>query len=84
MNKTLKKSIVGIIILSMCFASFCIGRKTKEKKDDSRTSGVIHIDKSEEDEPEKIFLELTCSLPTLKSKKYAIFAVSNKNYLTHK
>ena len=83
MNKTLKRSIVGIIILSMCFASFCIGRKTKEgKKED--TSGVIHIDKSEEDEPEKIFLELTCGLPTLKSKKYAIFAISNKNYLTRK
>lgn len=67
----------------MCFASFCIGRKTKEEKKED-TSGVIHIDKSEEDEPEKIFLELTCSLPTLKSKKYAIFAISNKNYLTRK
>lgn len=83
MNKTLKKSIIGIIILSMCFASFCIGRKTKEEKKED-TSGVIHIDNSEEDEPEKIFLELTCSLPTLKSKKYAIFAISNKNYLTRK
>ena len=83
MNRTLKRSIIGIIVLSLCLASFCIGRKTKEEKKED-TSGVIHIDNSEEDEPEKIFLELTCSLPTLKSKKYAIFAISNKNYLTHK
>lgn len=48
-----------------------------------KTSGVLRIDRSEPDEPARLFLVLHVGVHELSRKKYATFQIKNENYISH-
>lgn len=49
-----------------------------------RVSGVLRIDTSDPYDQPYLFLELTKEISTVRKKKYVIFKVSTKNYISQK
>lgn len=48
-----------------------------------KISGCIVIDRSEPDEPPKLFLESYIKIYKLSQKKHVTYEVKNKNYISH-
>ena len=79
MNKFLK---VGLIF-GGCALSFGIGSVFQKKRANGKTlyCGSLRIDRTEECEPPKLFLELDVPIEALQEIKIAQFLVVNKNYI---
>lgn len=45
--------------------------------------GALRVDRSDPDDDPYLFLELKKSVETVSSKKYVIFKVMNKNFISH-
>lgn len=76
----LRKSFIFISVGCAVFsAGFFWGKKIERSK--KIFCGTLRIDKSVEDEPENMFLELETSMENLASKKEALFLISKKNYI---
>lgn len=80
----MKKTILLFPLISV--ASFAFGILIDRKINTKRTNyiGTIRIDRSEEDEPDKIFLELETDLETLAQTKTGNVRIIRKNYVSHK
>lgn len=48
-----------------------------------KSSGYIRIDRSEPDEPPRLFLESHIGIYELSQKKYVIYEVKTENYISH-
>ena len=48
-----------------------------------KSSGYIRIDRSEPDEPPRLFLESHIEIYELSQKKYVTYEVKNENYISH-
>ena len=48
-----------------------------------KSSGYIRIDRSEPDEPPKLFLESHIEIYELSRKKHVTYEVKNENYISH-
>lgn len=48
-----------------------------------KPSGYIRIDRSDPDEPPMLFLESRINIYELSKKKYVIYEVKIKNYISH-
>lgn len=49
----------------------------------SKPSGCIRIDRSEPDEPPRLFLESRIGIYELSKKKYVMYEVKTENYISH-
>lgn len=73
-----------LLIAAPC-ALICtgVGYILGKKKHKINECGNLRIDNSEEEEPAKIFLEVT-DLSALESSEYVILKVVRENYISHK
>lgn len=72
----------SLIFSSTLITGYIIGASVERSK--KANVGVLRIDKSEENSPEKIFLELNTDIETLKKCRSVELKVVNKNYVTRK
>jgi len=77
------KSVKKILLNSIAAGGIlCIGYLVgKQKRTKTLYFGSLRIDKSEKNEPPKIFLELTCNLEELSKHKDISLKVIKKNYV---
>ena len=74
--------LVTAIIIST-LAGVLIGTNTMRKTVDEGSVGYLRIDRSEEDEPPKAFLEIVgTSIEAISRKEIVILKVVNKNYIS--
>lgn len=81
------KRYLGIALALLgCGVSFGIGMALEKRRTSSKTlyCGVLRVDKSEEDESPKLFLELETPLESFQNLKTASFRVLNQNYILRK
>lgn len=69
-----------ISLVSCIFAGIFIGRKQARAK----TMGWLRIDRSEPDEPPRLFMELKGVTPDMIAReKFVMFEVINESYISH-
>lgn len=75
-----------IILFSLPFTAFYAGIIFEKNriKNSTKYFGTIRVDHSEDDEPEKLFLELESSIDNLEDSKIVMFKVLRENYISHK
>jgi len=79
--------IKAIIFSSITFfVGIMVGKSFETNKIQKKTArcGTLRIDRSDPDEPERLFLELSVDIPTLTTMDRVIFNVVRKNYITQK
>lgn len=76
--------IIGGVILAIGVAiGIFVGTERMRKAIESRTMGWLRIDRSEPDEPTRMFVELKDVTPDMIARdKFVIFEVINENYLS--
>ena len=82
MKRSQKILINSLVACSFTFVGYIFGAAVERSK--KSEIGVLRIDKSEEDAPEKIFLELNTDVESLKNKKCVQLKVLSKNYVARK
>lgn len=79
-NSTIGKSIIFTVACSLSFAGGIAVEKIFTKKN-TKSIATLRIDRSEEDEPPKIFLELEAPFEELQKMETASIKILNKNYI---
>lgn len=76
-------SVLLIVITVSLFAGILIGTNRMRKAIEDGSVGHLRIDRSEEDEPPKPFLEIVDStIEAISHKDFVILKVINKNYIS--
>ncbi len=75
--------VLLIVITVSLFAGILIGTNRMRKAIEDGSVGHLRIDRSEEDEPPKPFLEIVDStIEAISRKEFVILKVINKNYIS--
>lgn len=78
------KASIGLLISGATFITGIAVGKTIEKHKHDIHVGSLRLDKSEADEPVKMFLELEVPLDSLEKMNTVVFKVVKENYISHK